>query len=75
MEVDFMHPGGRESLLDEKTKRLKGWIFDLKKRNQTNYSQFKKRIIKEEKKDIELDSIVMLNSYCTDLKKSKQKTV
>ena len=64
-----MYPGGRESLLDDKTKKLRGWIFDLKKRIRASSSQFKKRIVSEEKKNINVDSIVMLNSYCADLKK------
>ena len=71
MEVDFMNPEGRESLLDGKTKKLRGWIFNIKKRMKDNSLQFKKRVVAQEKKKIELGSVVMLNSYFSDLKKNK----
>jgi hypothetical protein len=71
MEVDFKNPDGRDSLLDDKTKKLRNWIFDLKKRIKKNTKSFKKRIVFEEKKKTDINSIVMLNSYVSELKKNK----
>lgn len=73
MEVDFNYPDGRESLLDCKTKKLRNWIFDLKKRIKENSTEMKKRVVSQNKKSISIDSIVMLNSFCSDIKKSKVK--
>jgi hypothetical protein len=73
MEVDFNYPGGRESLLDNKTKKLRNWIFDLKKRIKENSTEMKKRVVSQNKKSISIDSIVMLNSFCSDIKKTKVK--
>lgn len=73
MEVDFNYPDGRESLLDGKTKKLRNWIFDLKKRIKENSTEMKKRVVSQNKKSISIDSIVMLNSFCSDIKKSKVK--
>ena len=73
MEVDFNYPDGRESLLDNKTKKLRNWIFDLKKRIKENSTEMKKRVVSQNKKSISIDSIVMLNSFCSDIKKTKVK--
>ncbi|OMJ79935.1 hypothetical protein SteCoe_19918 [Stentor coeruleus] len=73
MEVDFNYPDGRESLLDNKTKKLRSWIFDLKKRIKDNSTEMKKRVVSQNKKSISIDSIVMLNSFCSDIKKTKVK--
>jgi hypothetical protein len=73
MEVDFNYPDGRESLLDNKTKKLRSWIFDLKKRIRSDSNEFKKRVISQNKKNIPINSIGMLNSFCLDSKKTKAK--
>ncbi|OMJ87129.1 hypothetical protein SteCoe_11203 [Stentor coeruleus] len=73
MEVDFNNPDGRESLLDNKTKKLRNWIFDLKKRIKDNTTEMNKRVVSQNKKSISIDSIVMLNSFCSDIKKTKVK--
>jgi len=73
MQVDFMYPDGRESLLDNKTKKLRGWIFDLKKRMKDNSTKFRKRVMAQHKKVVEIDSIMMLNTYSADVKKNKMK--
>lgn len=68
-----MHPDGRESLLDHKTKKLRGWIFDLKKRMKDKSNNFQKRVMAKNKKIIDVDSIMMLNTYTSETKKNKLK--
>jgi hypothetical protein len=73
MQVDFVYPDGREGLLDQKTKKLRSWIFDLRKRLKENSNNFKKRVMAQNKKVVEIDSIMMLNTYTADMRKSKLK--
>ena len=59
MEVDFQNPGGRESLLDGRTKKLRGWIFNLKERISKSNENFKSRIISQNKKQIAVGTVVI----------------
>lgn len=73
MQVDFSYPDAREGLLDGKTKKLRGWIFDLRKRVKQSTDKFKKRVMSQNRKVVEIDSIMMLNTYTSDMRKNKMK--
>jgi len=62
MKVDVVNSGGRESLLDSKTKKLRKWIDNLNHRKSLEHQRFRKRIVKEEKNSVEVDALTYMKA-------------
>jgi hypothetical protein len=61
--VDYKYSESRESLLDEKTKKMKNWIQGMKKRKKLEAENFKRRVVSEQKKRLEISSVKDLQHY------------
>jgi len=55
-------------LADKKTKKMKNWIFNVKKRQKDSKILFRKRLVFEDKKQVEVNSLGRLKGYCDSIK-------
>lgn len=53
----------RDTILDQRKKKLKGWISGMIKRKNKDVNDLNKMIVSEEKKHRKINSIKKMNSY------------
>lgn len=53
----------RDTILDQRKKKLKGWISGMIKRKNKDVNELNKMIVSEEKKHRKINSIKKMNSY------------
>lgn len=70
MNVDYKYAESRESLLDEKTRKLKSWILNLKKREKADKELFNKKVVSQKKKKLRISSVKNLKRYFESIKDS-----
>ena len=61
--IDYKYAESRDSLLDNKTKKLISWIQNVKKRKKLEAENFKKRVVSEDKKRLKIKSVKDLHQY------------
>jgi len=68
LNIDYKYAESRESLLDEKTRKLKSWILNMKKREKKEKEEFNKRVVSQEKKRLRISSVKNLKTYFESIK-------